>query len=272
MTWSTKCYASSARYAWLLQEQSCIIYAKKDFDVLCKGLARLPNLRRISVVDSFEGCDDFLPYIWTESEWDFYGEWSAKLHIDPQWIDFQHEIFLPPSRWSDVASDDENTKPPWDFRGLEHLLEAALLHAPKLKELLIGCDLSELPAGLFTSGGSARALRKLAPRLTMLKVNCAWNFHEPNYGYEISIKKTLNAASRLEELYLTLPVDLAACCAILEEIKWPRLRVLDFFGGVMSLSALMVSQPLICLFSGHTVRAISIVRTYLTIGADSHFT
>ena len=241
MTWSTKCYASSARYAWLLQEQSCIIYAKKDFDVLCKGLARLPNLKRISIVDRYDGPVDYLPYIWTDSEWYFYDEWSAKFHIDSQWINFQHESFLPPSRWSDVASDDENAKPPWDFRGLEHLLKAALLHAPKLKELLMGCDLSNLSADLFTSEGSARALRKLAPRLTMLRADCTRNSHELNYGFGTSIKNTLKKASRLEELYMTLPSNLADWNAIFRKIKWPRLRVLNLGDGAMSFSALKVS-------------------------------
>ena len=59
MAESPECQESSAQYAWLLQEQSCIFYARKDFWTLCEGLARLPNLERISVVDRFDGYVDW---------------------------------------------------------------------------------------------------------------------------------------------------------------------------------------------------------------------
>lgn len=242
MTWSTKCYESSARYAWLLQEQSCIIYAEKDFDTLCEGIARLPNLERISVVDRYDGYVDYVPYIWTDLEWGLYQEWSAKFHSDSQWTKNHHENVLPPSRWSEVASDDEDTKHPWDFRGMEHLLKAALLHAPKLKELLMGCDVSKLSADLFTSGDSARVLQELAPRLTILRADCTWLSPEPNFDFEISIENTLDVASRLEELHLTLRGSLADWDAIIEGITWPRLRVLALGDGALSFSALKVSE------------------------------
>ena len=184
-----------------------------------------------------------VPYVWTDSEWDFYQGWSSKIHIDPLCTNNHHlQSVLPPSRWLEVASDDEGTTPPWDFRGLEHLLTAAYFHAPKLKELLMGCDLSKLSADLFSSGNSAHLLQGLAPRLTMLRADYTSRSHEYNFDFETSIGQILNAASRLEELQLTPRNNLADWDAVFEETKWPRLRVLNLGDGLLSLSALKVSE------------------------------
>ena len=243
MAESPECQESSARYAWLLQEQSCIIYARKDFKTLCEGLARLPNLERISVLDKFDGYVDCVPYIWNNFEWDFYQEWSSKRYSDLSWTNIHHrQDVLPPSRWSEVAFDDEDTNPPWGFRGLEHLLKAALLHAPKLKELLMGCDTSNLSASLFTSGDFAHTVRNLAPRLTMLKALCESGSEEPNHDFATNIENILLAASRVEELYLIPQITLANWDAIFRQITWSRLRVVDLGDGILSVSALKVSD------------------------------
>ena len=71
---------SRRQYASVLQEQTSIIEAKLDFNTLCKGLTRLPNLTRISVLDRFKGPLDYDDYLWKDFDW--YRDWSAKSFED----------------------------------------------------------------------------------------------------------------------------------------------------------------------------------------------
>ena len=91
-----------------MREQNSILQSRQDFEVLCLGLARLPNLKRITVLDLFRDEVDYRPYIWGDLTW--YRDWADRMLED----------IAPPSRWVEA----ENTFPgvalenyPWDVSG-----------------------------------------------------------------------------------------------------------------------------------------------------------
>lgn len=167
---SVKLRRSRRRYASVLQEQISIIENELDGDTLCKGLARLPNLTRISVLDRFIDPLDYDDYLWKDFDW--YHEWSAK----------RFEGINPPSRWSEADYNGDGANlylHPWDFRGIGKLFEAAFFHAPRLRELFLGCRTSNLSTGIYGLTRVPQNILDLVSRLTALKVHCRVPYNYP---------------------------------------------------------------------------------------------
>ena len=91
-----------------MHEQNSILQSRQDFDVLCLGLARLTNLKRITVLDLFEDDVDFRPFILGNFTW--YQDWAATMLED---------IALP-SRRVEAVYTLPGVAPrnnPWNFSG-----------------------------------------------------------------------------------------------------------------------------------------------------------
>ena len=205
---------SQQRYASLLQEQDAIFEAKRDFAALCAGMTRLPNLRRLYILDYFAWQFDCDTFVRVDHLW--YHDWS--------WPAF--EGIARPARWTAARMNDyddiqENLqKYPWDFRGVDNVLKAALLHAPNLRELLIGCQNSPLSAEIYGRPGSADTVRELVPRLSLLKIDTSRKMlADRRTG---SVAPILQSAHHLEELLLSTAFELQSLAK-----NWSRLRVLD---------------------------------------------
>ncbi|KAI4249406.1 MAG: hypothetical protein LQ352_005661 [Teloschistes flavicans] len=70
---------SATRYSNLLREQTGILDAQEDLQVLRTALKRLPNLRHISVLDWFDDVPVHLHFIRNADEFRWYRDWSATL-------------------------------------------------------------------------------------------------------------------------------------------------------------------------------------------------
>lgn len=203
---------SQQRYASLLQIQNTILETKRDFDALCAGLNRLPNLRRISILDHFAWQLDCNRWVRDDHAW--YHYWS--MH--------GFEGIAPPSTWTAVQMSRDGEallrQDPWDFRGVDNVLEAAYLHAPNLRELLIGCQNSNLSVETYGRPESAETIEQLVPRLSMLKMDVtSRDFADPLPNAMATI---LQRAHHLEELHFSRDFDLQGLVK-----NWSRLRVLD---------------------------------------------
>ena len=205
---------SQQRYASLLQEQDVIFEAKRDFAVLCAGMMRLPNLRRLSVLDYFEWHVDCNTFVRVGHRW--YQDWSRPAFAG----------IAQPSRWTAASMDDffsgeDNLeKYPWDFRGVDNVLKAALLHAPELRELLIGCQNANLSAKVYDRPESAETIRELVPRLSLLKMDTS--SRDSADRHPDLMDTILQRAHHIEELLLSRHFGLQALVQ-----KWSQLRVLD---------------------------------------------
>ena len=82
---------SMQRYRAYILEQESIIDTRQDLKELCKGLSRLVNLKRISIVDQFVYQLDFSPFVQDQLFW--YYTWSKADCKD----------MAPPSRWEEAA-------------------------------------------------------------------------------------------------------------------------------------------------------------------------
>ena len=214
---------SLRQYKCRLQEQTSIIASRRDFEVLCAGLERLPKVTQMSVMDRFEHPLDSQPFMWSQHEW--YNKWFSE----------QHKATARPSRWAEAEyvwaeadySKDVMNDYPWDFQGIDNLFEAAILHAPRIEKILIGGQISNLSADLYNTATVANAMAQLAPRLTMLKVDCVL----ARIADGSVLTRILRRADRLQELHITLPNHFGYVRSLSEGRKWPLLRVLDLGHG-----------------------------------------
>ena len=205
---------SQRRYASLLQEQDVIFEEKRDFAALSAGMIRLPNLRRLSILDYFAWQVDCNTFVRVGYPW--YQDWSRPAF----------EGIAQPSRWTAARMDDHYhgednlQKYPWDFRGIDNVLKSALLHAPNLRELLIGCQNAELSTRVYDRLESEETIRELVPRLSLLMMDTS-SRHFADRHFD-SMAMILRRAHQLEELLLSKRFGLQVLVQ-----KWSQLRVLD---------------------------------------------
>ena len=57
-------------YAVQYEQQKKLLDQKVDFELLCRGLQLLPNLRRITRLDKFTDSLDYMPHLWDDNEFD----------------------------------------------------------------------------------------------------------------------------------------------------------------------------------------------------------
>lgn len=121
-----------------------------------------------------------------------------------------------------------------EIDSIQNLLSAARLHAPRLRELLLGSELSNLSAKAFTCPDSTEVLEKLVTELVLLKVDLIFPHHVSDTRSALPMADVLRKAQKLEHLYLDLfrytgsPEDWKG---FLLEVRWPRLRVLNLSEG-----------------------------------------
>ena len=110
---------------------------------------------------------------------------------------------------------------PWDFRGIDNLLKAALLHAPKLRELLIGCQNSNLSEEIYGRPDIVVTATELVSRLSLLKIDASGRRQAADQPLD-PVATILQRSHQLEELHLTRYYGMTALIR-----KWSQLRVLD---------------------------------------------
>ena len=174
-------------------------------------MSRLPNLKRISVLDRFPWRLDCNTWVHVNHEW--YKDWS-KHAFDG----IAHPSSWTPTRFSDNGREILRQYP-WDFRGVDNLLEAALLHTPNLRELLVGCQNSILSDEIYGRPDIVETFRSLVSRLSLLKID-AWKCRFSDITDTVAM--ILHKAQNLEELHLTRCYGFQGLV-----MKWSRLRVLD---------------------------------------------
>ena len=227
-TVETKLSRSFSKYSLLLQMQNSIFNDRQDLEALRVGFQRLPNLKRISVLDLYGNFShEFFPWDNRKIEW--FSQRSAKTF----------KYIISPATWSDVNDerhyDKENL--PWDFRGIMNLLTAIKEHAPQLRHLSFGSEGLRLSTAVFSQQEHAQILGKLASQLTSLKIACG----VPGTGQTLrrsdfvsAISGIFKEASQLQSLSLTIDEGLARWTDILHAIRIPSLRKLDLGDGIVT--------------------------------------
>ena len=207
---------SREKYALCLRHQASILGTGQDFDTLCMGMKRLPNLQQISILDSFEDAVDISPFISTQHQW--YREWSAA----------QFTGIVEPSRLSDLRQN-----PFWDFRGIQNLCKAVSLYAPKVQNLIFGCELRNMSTARYSKPNIRGMMRSIVPRLRKFKVYCDTSYYEiVDEQWSKDIASLLYEGQQLNEMALYLDRSMTL------KGKWPQLRVLEFSCGHLDLPIL----------------------------------
>ncbi len=220
---------SASSYSSLLQEQNVILNDRKDLEALSTGMKRLPNLRRVSVLDWFTAPLDYEPFLWNPSEFQWYHHRSAK----------PYEDIARPLRWSGADSRNEGLhlkESPWDFRGIKNLLTALSDQGSRLQHLSLGCQMSNLSPEIYTRNEHAKILRDIARKLISFKMDCRMPYSDQTVRTSDCIKAitgVLKEAKHLQSLSLTVDKSLDNWPEIFVGTKWPYLRVLDLGDGTM---------------------------------------
>lgn len=235
ITYEMKARASALKYSNLLREQEKLLSGQEDLTALRAGLGRLPKLQRITVLDRFGNPLDYEQFAWNVDEFRFYHHWSQRLCAG---------ISLP-TRWSeaDLLNNGAQLEAfPWDFRGIKHLLLAASEHAGHLRELSLGCQMSNLSAAIYTNNEIAMMLHRIAPRLTNLKLDTRSQSSAPSQHpldcTEIMMS-LLSQARQLTSLAITLPDEGSGgdWTRVFMTLSWPHLKILDLGDGSLGSEA-----------------------------------
>lgn len=240
--------ASHQRYIALLQKQTSIIASGQDLISLCAGMKQLPNLERVSLLDEFMK-PDYSPFLWDDGEFEWY-HWRS--------IKFTEGI-AKPARWQETQFTAGTLEDhPWDLKGVRNLFQALSLHAPKLKTVLLGCQLSNLSTEIFNTPAVIATLTNSAPQLTILKVDCTPPRNEPSRWME-DLAHVLRHARKLQELHLTLGRSSSIAREIFHGGKWPQLEVLDLGDGDFDLETIKA----ICDCHGEVLRELRLRNIHL---------
>ena len=139
---------SHEQYASCLRRQTSILETGKDWDTLCLAMRRLPNLRQISILDRFDDVVDMSPFISTQHQW--YRGWSTR----------QFKGIVAPSKLGDIRQNHV-----WDFRGIENLFKAVSLYAPKLQNLVLGCDPGNFSTMIYSKPNTTSLMENIIPSI-----------------------------------------------------------------------------------------------------------
>ena len=204
------------QYALCLRHQTKILETGQDLDILCTAMKRLPNLRQISILDSFEDVADISPFISTRHQW--YRRWSAT----------QFTGMVEPAKLSDMRA-----RHPWDFRGIQNLFKAVSLYAPKVQNLILGCELGNLSTMSYGRPNIREMMEDIVPRLSKLKVDCDPSTFEILDGqWRRDIASLVHKGQQLNEMSLNVGRSMTL------NGKWPQLRVLELDSGHVDLPTL----------------------------------
>ena len=207
---------SREQYASCLRRQTSILGTGQDFDTLCMGMKRLPNLQKISILDSFEDAVDISPFNSTQHQW--YREWSTA----------QFTGIVEPSKLTDLRQ-----KRFWDFRGIQNLCKAVSLYAPKVQNLILGCELGNMSTARYSKPNVRGMMKNIVPRLRKFKVDCETSYYETvDEQWSKDIASLLYEGQQLNEMTIFLDRSMTL------KGKWPQLRVLEFGWGHLDLPIL----------------------------------
>ena len=207
---------SREQYASCLRRQTSILETGQDMDTLCMGMKRLPNLRKISILDTFEDVVDISPFISTQHQW--YRWWTTT----------QFKGIVMPSKFNGTRQ-----QPVWDHRGIENLFKAVSLYAPKVQNLILGCQPGTFSTTIYGKPNIRALMEKIVPRLRKFKVESDTSF----YG-SISAQWSNDIASLLVEGQQLNEMSLYLGRSMTLNGKWPQLRILEFSGGHLDLPTL----------------------------------
>lgn len=207
-----------------MREQTGILDAQEDLQVLRTALKRLPNLRHISVLDWFDDVPVHLHFIRNADEFRWYRDWSATLC----------QGIARPSTWTDANDGDYMRNAPWDFRGITYLLIAVEEHAPHLRDLQLGCPGFNLCVDIYGLEENATPLSRIAPRLTSFKIYCDISF---TYSYSETachfnkMRGILPKMRDLNSLTLAIPCTPDDSYDVFRGARWSHLTILDLGKG-----------------------------------------
>ena len=207
---------SREQYASCLRRQTSILETGQDMDTLCMAMKRLPNLRKISILDTFEDVVDTSPFISTQHQW--YRLWTTT----------QFKGIVMPSKFNGIRQ-----QPVWDYRGIENLFKAVSLYAPKMQNLVLGCEPGIFSTTIYGKPNIKALMENLVPRLRKLKVDCDTSF----YG-SISAQWSNDIASLLHEGRQLNEMSLYLGRSMTLKGQWPQLRILEFSSGHLDLPTL----------------------------------
>ncbi|KAL8790247.1 MAG: hypothetical protein Q9195_006470 [Heterodermia aff. obscurata] len=178
------------------------------------GMKRLPNLQKISILDSFEDVVDISPFISTQHQW--YRSWYTSHFTDTS----------TPLQWGETPR-----KHRWEFRGVENLFKAASLYAPKLQGLLLKHE--GFSTTIYDRPDVKAAMCEILPRLRKFGVDS-----DPYYGEDRGQQLGEFFASLLSESRQLNELSLCLDSSTTLKGKWPQLRVLEFSDGRLDLPTL----------------------------------
>lgn len=209
------------KYKDFLAEQEEILSDGRDYNILCAGLRRMPQVTRVSLLYRFD-FPDYIPRSETSHDW--YQE---------QWLSICTPVVWP-LPWDDRSNIYLNDTPEdrdWDCRGIRHFFQAVSKHCNSVKELQIGSSAAKAPLTMFhPSWANTYFLRPIIQNLTSLEIFCSDDQRaDPEMTYQkvANLTDILLDSSRLEVFSMSLRTWFMEWIDVIRRPLRPNLKILD---------------------------------------------
>ena len=184
---------SFAHHTRLLDQQQNILHGREDYQALCRGLEKFPNITKVVILDTFSQFPDYISISCGDHLW--YEPRSAN----------EVGLAIAPVRWREKhIFDDNEPELPWDVRGIQNLILAVASHCEKIRELYIGSQTSFPPLTIFRMPehdlANACAITR---RLICLKISCytpRMDVDEEDIELSSCLHRVLSEAKQLQVL------------------------------------------------------------------------
>jgi len=224
---------SCERYEELFEEQEEILDEGLDFDFLCDGLQKLPNLNTVTIIQAYPGQKDIVRFQEKLSPW----------YERPSLTVWQET--LAPTSWSVLAGEateapdfsiswDIIEENPWDWRGVVNVLKAIALHCPKVINFHYGTHAAPMPMHILSQKPVFSSMRDIAKNLTCIKLMTSTLVDddpderlEPGSEAYSAFKAILDQAQQLRTLSSNMVSRPRASRSNFSTATWPRLSVLQ---------------------------------------------
>lgn len=215
---------SLLQYTLAFYQQNYILEGSHDY-ILCDGLKRMPNIKRVTILDGFSDLD-LVPQGSETYSWYNHKSTSGR---GPA---------LQPSGWANDAEEENDLlyKYDWDCRGLINLFQAVSTTHLGIKELYIGSDLSSAPLLIFTSSPTAVIhLHHVMRYLTTLSIGCDLK-HSRRGNIAKNMASLLNALAETKDL-IFLSINIGQDQSLMKQVylkpTWSNLKRLDIANAAL---------------------------------------
>lgn len=231
--------ASFARYKDFYTEQSEILNTGTDFDLLCQGLKRLPDLLAVTIDDKC-GDGDFNE-LHGSSNFPVRDIWRGMVQPNSWHVgeELNEQAMADLDEEGDRSIDYPTADSQWDWRNITNCLRAVSLHCPQLQHLHFGAQTSKIPILLLIFPPVFTSLENVASGLRCLKFDAQLSTNNEELFEEhaqavTEFGKMLSLTQNLSSLSSSIRLDPPVWRKTFGNVVWPSLKNLEL--GDMELT------------------------------------